>query len=156
VLRSTARAFLTVCLVGVMVGSAVAFAVGGGFSPHKTICVHPIPNSSYQICVQTKPVDVKHVTLTGFNLGKIKTGHLNFTFRNANKVQVKLVLALVVKTTANKIHRYSRTFVLAPGARFNFQRSLTNINVRAAKLTLTITDTVGDRAVITRTVGKFG
>jgi hypothetical protein len=156
VLRTTARAFLTVLLVGVMAGSAVAFALGGGVTPHKTVCIHPIAGSSYQICVQTKPINLRggfHVA--GVNLGKIKKGHLKFGFRNTNTVPIQIKLALVIKTKAGTIKRFFKTFVIAPGKSFTFQRKLKKTNVRAARLTLTITDTLGDRTVITRTVGKF-
>lgn len=172
-LKTATRGFLTILLVGVLAGSAVAFAVGGGFSSKKTVCIHPIPGSSYQICVQTPPIALKPVQLAGLNLGKIKRGHLNLKFTNTNKVPVKVKVLLLIKTKPTKVRhrtksgkirtttkpgkivRITRTFQLGPGEAFNVNRALNGLKVAAAKLTVTITDANGDHKTITRTVGKF-
>jgi hypothetical protein len=156
-LKSGARAFLTIFLVVAMAGTAVAFAVGVNFSPKKTVCVNPIAGSSYQICINVPTPNLgAGIKLTGLKLNKIKTGKLNFTFKNANTVPVKIKFVLVVKTKAHKTKRFNKTVVVPAGKNFAFKRNLKKTRVKAAKLTLTITDTQGDRAVIKKTLGRFG
>lgn len=154
-LGAASRAFLTVLLVAVMAGTAVAFAVGVNFSPRKTVCINTGIPGYAPICVQTKPVNVSNVQLNG--LGKIlsRQGHIHLTFKNNNTVPVQVTVVLVIKDASGKIHRITTTFSVAPGHKFSLTRFLKGIKIRGAKLTLTITDSNGDKATITRTTGKF-
>jgi hypothetical protein len=179
--KSGARAFLTIFLVVVMAGTAVAFAVGVNFSPQKTVCVHPIQGSSYQICLQVPPGNVSRINVKGFALQKLRHGHINLNFTNSNSVPVKLKLLLVIRTksvikkksvirtksgktrsvirtkSVFKIQRYVKTATVLPGRSFKFNRRLKKgILISAGKLSLTITDASGDKALIKKHFGKFG
>jgi hypothetical protein len=178
-LKSGSRAFLTIFLVLVMAGTAVAFAVGVNFSPQKTVCVHPIQGSSYQICIRVPPVNVSRITVKGFGLQKLRHGHINLNFTNANSVPVKLKLLLVIRTksvirtvirpksgkpksvvrtkSVFKIQRYLKTVTVLPGRSFKFNRRLKKgVLIGAGKLSLTITDSSGNKAIINKHFGKFG
>src|SRR5438105_780844 len=143
--NSAVRAFLSVLLVGALAGSAVAFAVGVNFSPHKTICIHPVPNSSYQICVQVPPQNVRNVHIR-IALGKLAKGRVHLTFTNHNKVPVTIKLVVLLRTKSGNIRRITDTFTLAPGQTFTLDKHLKGIHIRGAKLELAITDTNGDKA----------
>lgn len=154
--KSGARALLTILLVVTMAGTAVALAVGVNFSPHNTVCVHPIPGSSYQICINVPPQNVRNVQVNGLNLGALKKGHLDLKLTNNNKVPVTINLLLVIKTKSGKIRRTTETVVLQPGKTFTLNKSLKGLKIRGGKLTLTVSDTSGDHTTITKTIGKFG
>jgi hypothetical protein len=154
-LNSATRAFLAIALVAVMAGSAVALAVGVNFSPHSSVCIHPIPGSSYQICVEVPPQNVNNVAVGGVDLGKLAQGNLHLTFTNHNKVPVKITVVLRIRTKTGAIRTSTVTITLAPGQAFTLDKVLKGTHIRGATLVLTVTDANGNKAVIKKTVGRF-
>ena len=154
-LGAAARAFLAILLVGVMAGSAVAFAVGVNFSPHSQTCI-PTGIPGYgPICITNKKYNLHHIRVKGFRKTPISNGRIHLAFKNGNSVPVQVKLVLTIKTKSGKIRRITKTFTLATGKTFDLNELLKGVHVRGAKLQLTVTDTTGDIATITKTIGSF-
>lgn len=139
-----------------MAASAVAFAVGVDFSPRSETCI-PTGIPGYgPICFQNKKHNLHHIRVRGFFRSAIRHGRFHLRFKNYNAVAVRVKLVLTIKTRSGKIRRIRKTFTLDPGKTFTLNKHLRVIHLRGAKLQLTITDTTGDRATITKTVGSLG